>query len=233
MNSDSFVHKCVTSLISHSSIFVVLKNQYKDVEIHFFVWGEMKNSLFLAIALCFGLLSSQALFAQAPLLGACTDFAIFTAAGAFSNVGSGTVVTGDVGTNAGAYSAFPPGTLNGVAHVVDAVSAQAASDVVTAYGYVSTISCGAALSTALGSGQILGPNVYCLGAASTLSGDLILDGQSNPNSIFIFKINGAFATASNSNVVLINGASPCNVYWQVNGAFFVRNQFAFQRDLAR
>ena len=35
--------------------------------------------------------------------------------------------------------------------------------------------------------------------------------------MFIFQIDGAFSAASFSNVVLINSASSCNVFWQVNG----------------
>jgi Ice-binding-like len=75
----------------------------------------------------------------------------------------------------------------------------------------------------LGNGQILpnpvapSPHIYCLGGASTLNGELILDGQGDPNALFIFQINGAFASSVNSKVTLRNGATACNVYWQING----------------
>src|ERR1035437_4869024 len=65
--------------------------------------------------------------AQAPNLGTTAGFALFTSVGAFNNNGA-SVVTGDVGTNAGAFTAFPTGTLVGQIYVVDAVSLQAASD---------------------------------------------------------------------------------------------------------
>ena len=156
--------------------------------------------------------------AQAPNLGATSDFVLFTAAGAFNNVGASTVVTGDVGTNVGAFNAFPPGTLIGTRHIADAVSAQAATDVLTAYSYLDGLTCGLVLGTTLGSGQTLTPNIYCLGGASTINGNLILDGQGDPDAIFIFQIDGALSTTVLSNVSLINSASLCNVFWQINGA---------------
>ncbi len=156
--------------------------------------------------------------AQAPNLGATSDFVLFTAAGAFNNVGASTVVTGDVGTNVGAFNAFPPGTLIGTRHIADAVSAQAATDVLTAYSYLDGLTCGLVLGTTLGSGQTLTPNIYCLGGASTINGNLILDGQGDPAAIFIFQIDGALSTTVLSNVSLINSASLCNVFWQINGA---------------
>ena len=157
-------------------------------------------------------------FGQAPPLGTTSSFALFTAAGAFSNIGNATIVTGDVGTNAGAFSAFPPGALIGQIHVVDAVSATAATDVAVAYGNLSTLS-GSVLGVTLGNGQILTPGIYNTGAAATLNGNLILDAQNDPNAIFIIRIGGAFSTSTNSNVILINSANLCNVYWQVAGEF--------------
>lgn len=152
-----------------------------------------------------------------PTLGVAGSFALFTATGAFGNVGAGTTVTGDIGTNVGAFTGFPPGIVIGSTHVANAVSAQAATDVNTAYSYLSGLTCGPVLGVTLGNGQILTPNVYCIGAAATLTGSLFLNGQGNPNAIFIIKIDGALSTAASSSVVLTNGASLCNLYWQING----------------
>jgi hypothetical protein len=158
-------------------------------------------------------------FAQAPALGTTSSFALFTANGAFSNLGNSTV-TGDVGTNAGAFTAFPPGILVGNKHVADPGSVTAAIDVAVAYSDLFSRTCGITLPTStLGNSQILTPNVYCRGEASTLNGNLILDGQGDPTKIFIFKIGGALSTTTNSSITLINSASWCNVYWQIGGAF--------------
>src|SRR4029077_20198097 len=48
--------------------------------------------------------------------------------------------------------------------------------------------------------------------------NLTLDGQGDPDAVFIFQINGAFSTNTLSKVMLINGASPCNVFWKIEGA---------------
>jgi hypothetical protein len=106
------------------------------------------------------------------------------------------MVTGDIGTNVGAFTGFPPGIVIGAIHVADVVSAQAATDVMEAYGDLSAMTCGTVIGTTLGSGQILTPDIYCLGAASTLNGDLLLDGQCDPDAVFIFKIDGALATTT-------------------------------------
>ncbi|NDP19580.1 MAG: DUF3494 domain-containing protein, partial [Paludibacter sp.] len=166
------------------------------------------------------------LFGQAPpTLGTTSSFALFTASGAFSNVGASTTVTGDVGTNVGAFSAFPPGTLVGQQHVADATSAQAATDVATAYSSLNQG--GVVISVGLG-GQTLTPGVYSTGAASTLNGTLTLDGQGNSNAIFIIRIGGALSTGISSNVSLIGSASLCNVYWQIGGALTLGDNSVFK-----
>lgn len=177
----------------------------------------MRKLLLIPLPLFVLFLIPNTIFGQAPNLGATSSFALFTAVGAFSNTGA-TVVNGDIGTNVGAFTGFPPGVVNGQIHVADVISAQAAIDVDIAYGSLSGVTCGLVIGTSLGGGQILTPNVYCLGAASTLSGDLILDGGCNPNALFIIKVNGALSTTAFSHVILVNSASSCNVYWQINGA---------------
>jgi large repetitive protein len=165
-------------------------------------------------------------FGQAPNLGVASNFALFTAVGAINNSGL-TTITGDIGTNVGAFN-LTGATIIGSSHVADAVSAQAATDVDLAYGSISPITCGSVIGTTLGSGQTLLPNVYCLGAASTINGDLTLDGQGDPNSLFIFKIDGALATSVGSRILLTNSASLCNVYFQVNGEVTLGENSLFQ-----
>lgn len=174
------------------------------------------QNIILAIILIF---FQNVNFAQAPNLGAASSFALFTSVGAFNNTGTATNVTGDVGTNGGAFDAFPQGTLYGQKHIEDATSAQAATDIATAYSFLSGVACGVNIGTPLGDGQTLSPNVYCIGAASTINADLTLDGQGDPNALFIFKINGALSTNALSNVFLINSATKENVYWQISGDF--------------
>ena len=157
--------------------------------------------------------------ALAPPLGAAATFALFTAAGAFDNSGT-TVVRGNVGTLVGAYSGLPQSSVTGSINVATTYAGQVATDVATAYTYLTTsLPCGTTIITALGGSpaQTLLPGVYCLGGARTLTDQLILDGGGNANAVFIFRIGGALTTADLSTITLINGASADNVYWQVGG----------------
>lgn len=190
----------------------------------------MKNKLLSVVFSIVIFLIPVINFAQAPDLGTASTFALFTAVGAFNNVGA-SHITGDIGTNAGAFTGFPPGNVIGQIQVANTASAQAATDVDVAYSYLSEMTCGVVIGTTLGNSQILTPNVYCLGAASTLNGDLILDGQGDANALFIFKINGALSTSTFSNIVLINGATLCNVYWQINGQFTLGDSSVFRGTL--
>lgn len=180
----------------------------------------MKKLLHFVHAFFCLLFTSAISMAQAPDLASCSNFAFFTAAGAFTNTGS-TMITGDVGTHVGLFTGFPPGNILGSIHVADAVTAQAAIDVAEAYASLQSNTCGAVFATTIPDGTILSPNIYCLGAASTLSGNLTLDAVGDPNAVFIFQIDGAFSTSTFSNVILTNSASWENVYWQVNGEFIL------------
>jgi hypothetical protein len=64
--------------------------------------------------------------------------------------------------------------------------------------------------------------------AVTLNGTLYLDAQSDPNAVFIIKIDGALSTSTNSKVVMLNGGAACNVFWQINGAFNLGKNATFK-----
>jgi len=179
----------------------------------------MKTALIRFQAMAILIFLSHSNFAQAPNLGVTAGFALFTSTGSFDNTGTATIVTGDVGNNAGAFNAFPPGTLIGQKHIVDAVAAQAFTDLETLYSDLNGRTCGYVLDAIIGSNQVLTPGVYCSGAATQLNGALILDAQNDPNAIFIIKVNGNFATGTFSDVSLVNAAVAFNVYWQINGRF--------------
>jgi len=165
-------------------------------------------------------------FGQAPNLGLASSFAVFTAAGEFKNVGVSNI-TGNIGTGAGAFSGFPPGVVTGQIHIADAVSIQAGMDVATAYGQLAATLCGSVIGVGLGNNQTLMPGVYCTGGASTLTGNLTLDGLGDPNALFIIQIDGALSTNTLSRIQLINGASSCGVYWQINGALSLASGTSF------
>jgi hypothetical protein len=176
-----------------------------------------KHFLFILTSVGIFALPQASIGQVAPALGAAGSFVLFTAVGAFNNVGP-TVINGDIGTNAGAFSGFPLGVVNGNIHVADTYSTQAATDVQTAYGYMSTIPCVTPLTVYGGTPAVtLIPGSYCVGTATTLAGTLILDGGGDPNAKFFLRVSGALTTAANSVVLTQNGATPANVYWQIGG----------------
>jgi hypothetical protein len=66
---------------------------------------------------------------------------------------------------------------------------------------------------------IFKPGTYYAGDAWSIATDITLDGDNNPNSVFIFKITGAITTAASTKVILINGAEAKNIYWVTEAAF--------------
>ncbi len=174
------------------------------------------KNLFYILTICLSLLFCKVTFGQAPNIRTDSSFALFTASGAFGNNGS-TIICGDVGTHVGLYTGSQ--TVIGNVHVADSASAKAARDVNAAYIYMTELSCDSIIEAPFGNDLVLlAGKVYCITEATALNGNLILDAQGNSNGIFIIKINGALSTATNSNVIIKNSASFCNVYWQIGGA---------------
>ena len=191
--------------------------------------GEIgvKNKFLLVLSVVILLSFPNVNFGQAPDLGTSSSFALFTSSGAFGNIGN-TNINGNIGTNLGDTSGFVPATVVGNIYVVDSTSAQVATDVDTAYNQLGRIKYDSVIGDTMGKGQVLNAKAYYLGGASVLLGNLILDGQDNPDALFIFKINGALSTYSLSNIILINSASLYNVYWRIDGAFSLGDSSVFR-----
>jgi len=83
------------------------------------------------------------------------------------------------------------------------------------------------LSTALGGLTLVG-GVYKSTQDLSLTGTLTLDGQNDPNSVFIFQAARGLTVASSSHVNLINGASACNVFWQVTSSATLGSDASFR-----
>jgi Ice-binding-like len=161
--------------------------------------------------------ATDALAAQPPVgLGTADSFAVL-AGQTVTNIGP-TTVNGDLGVMPGsAIPGFPPGTVNGTVHAADAVALQAQSDLTTAYDDAAGRTPPALVSADLG-GLTLTAGVYRAPGAIGLTGALTLDAQGDPNSVFVFHAASTLTTASASQVKLINGAQPCNVFWQVGSS---------------
>ena len=158
-------------------------------------------------------------FAQIPNFGSAANFAFFSCSGAIGNTGVSNV-TGDIGTDAGAISNFgSPSLLNGNSYSANNITAQASADLMSAYTQLKNFTItDSSHQQALGYNEVLTPGVYSIAGAASISGVLNLNGLGDSSKIFIFKINGAFATAAASSIKLLNGATACNVFWVVEGA---------------
>ncbi|MET9448203.1 ice-binding family protein [Streptomyces cinerochromogenes] len=161
---------------------------------------------------------TQALAIATPVpLATAASFSVLAGAGV-TNTGA-TVIDHDLGTHPNpAITGFPPGQVLGAVHAADAVALQAKSDLVTAYNNAAGQATDFALAAGIGNGTTLLPGVYTASSGVGLTGDLILDAGGNPNSVWVFQIPEALTTASSSRVLLTNGASPCNVYWQIGSS---------------
>jgi hypothetical protein len=145
---------------------------------------------------------------------------------AFSVVGHETVTnTGPsvLGQSVGVYpgtaiTGFPPGIVlpPATSHAADAVAQNALADA------------GAAYTTAAGLppdeteppgtdlvGRTLNGGVYKAASTMAVGGTVTLDGQDDPASVWVFQVGSGLNVASDTNIALVNGASACNIYWQV------------------
>lgn len=160
---------------------------------------------------------ARPLLATAPPLGTAASFAVLAGSTA-TNTGL-TIVTGDLGVSPGtAIVGFPPGVVSGTIHANDAVAAQAQTDTTVAYNNLAGQACNTTLTGQDLGGLTLTAGVYCFDTSAQLTGALTLDAQGNPDAVFVFQIGSTLTTASAASVLLINGASSCNVFWQVGSS---------------
>jgi hypothetical protein len=151
-----------------------------------------------------------------------------------TNTGA-SVLDGDLGLSPGtSLTGFgPPAVVNGATHTADGVAAAAQNDLTTAYGVAAgqPVPLGNDLTGEDLGGLTLTPGAYSFHSSAQLTGRLILDAGGNPNAQFVFEIGSTLTTASGSSVGMINGASPCNVYWQIGSSATLGTTTAFQGNL--
>jgi len=165
--------------------------------------------------------------ATAPSLLTAESFAVL-AASTVTNTGP-TTIYGNVGVSPGsAVGDFPPGVVTGgTIHAADAAAAQAQLDVTAAYIDLDGQTCEFDLTGQDLGGLTLTPGVYCFTTSAQLTGQLTLDGGGDPNAVFVFQTGSTLITASNSSVVVADGADLCNVYWQVGSSATLGTGTAF------
>jgi ice-binding like protein len=145
------------------------------------------------------------------------------------------VLNGDLGVAPGtALTGFGlPAVVNGATHDNDGVANQAKADLGTAYDVAAGQPVSGAndlTGTDLGN-RVLTAGAYRYTSSAQLTGPLTLDAAGDPNAQFVFEIASKLTTASASSVVLVNGASPCNVFWQVGTSATLGSTTAFKGNL--
>ncbi len=182
----------------------------------------MKKLLLVVFMLSMG----SPCWAQAPSLGTAASFAVL--GGTNVTCTAPGVITGDVGVSPGSAVPFTNTgcTIAGTVHVKDLAAMNARTDFLNAYAVLESdqlTPCTQTISTAAFTGNVpalgpLPPGVYCFTAAVTFTDTtLTLDGSTNPNGIWIFKVEGAL-TGSGFQAVMANGGQACNVFWVVDAA---------------
>ncbi|CAN5238695.1 hypothetical protein BH20ACI2_BH20ACI2_00880 [soil metagenome] len=153
----------------------------------------------------------------APSLGGAASFAVL-AGTTVTNTGPSQVI-GDVGVSPGtAITGLTPEMVVGTIYAGGGVAAQAQADALAAFNDLASQACDTILTGQDLGGLTLTPGVYCFASSAQLTGTLTLNALGDPNAVFIFKIGSTLTTASNSSVLLINGANPCNVFFQVGSS---------------
>jgi RNA polymerase sigma factor (sigma-70 family) len=149
-------------------------------------------------------------------LGASTSFAVVAGSGV-TNTGP-SVLTGDIGSFPTlAITGLATLSLTGINQAGGAVSQLAKNDLVTAYDDAAARPATETIAADLG-GRTLAAGVYRSASSIGLTGTLTLDGQGDPGAVFVFQAGSTLTTASASQVVLVNGARSCNVFWQVGSS---------------
>ncbi len=178
-----------------------------------FTTGPCKTGGVPTVALC-------------PFIG---NFSVL-AGSTVTNTGS-TTVSGDVGVSPGsAVTGFPPGLAGGTIHKADGAAAQAQAALALGYIDAAGRSGGTSVAGDL-VGMTLTAGVYKSTSSLANSGDVTLDAQGDPAAVFIFQIASTLTTGSGSHIVLANGASACNVFWQVGSSATLGTNSVFKGNI--
>ena len=185
-----------------------------------YVLSARRMSVGVASVAALGLLvalpgSAQAAATPIPLGNA--DPFVVLAGQTITNTGT-TTITGDIGISPGSsLTGGPPlMILNGTSHVADPVALGAQAALGTAFDNAAGQTPATAIPSELG-GSTLVPGIYSSGVF-TITNTLTLDAGNDPNAVFVFQSAATLIAAAGSHVNLINGASPCNVFWLVRSS---------------
>jgi len=169
----------------------------------------------------------------APALGFAQCFALFSAEGLVTNSGTSNLI-GDVGTNNGVTTGYNPLLVTGMVHPSpDLATIFCAADLLDVQIYLSALSYDIELlyPAQFGNKLTLTPHTYRMNAAAVLNDTVYLDGEGNPDAVFVIQVIGAFTTGTYAKVSLLNGTQAQNVYWIITGAVTLNNYTVFSGNI--
>ena len=176
----------------------------------------------MAVVCTVGLIGAVTAFALAPgavNLGTAGSFAVLAGSGITDTTPSH--IIGDAGSDPTPSNGLPNGEVIGMNYTVsDAAVIAAKVALANAYVIASSTATTSTIGTELG-GQTLTAGVYDSAAGTFgLTGPdiLTLNGNGNPNAVFIFKMASTLTTGVGGIVKLAGGAQACNVFWQVGSS---------------
>lgn len=177
----------------------------------------MKRNFTHIIWVSLAFLGSPAVMAQTIGLGTASEFSVLAGSG-ITNTGP-TTIAGSVGSfPTTSQTGFNTITLGGANYGGNAVTQQAHTDLLNAYNVAAGRTVNFTLASAEIGGLTLPPGVYSSASSVGLTGTVTLNAAGDPNAVWIFQIGSTLITASDSSVLLINGAQACNVFWQVGSS---------------
>lgn len=144
--------------------------------------------------------------ATAPNLGVATGYSVFGNAGITETAGQTSHLWGNAGGNGFGFASLIAGQVDGSIDVGANVPVVGA--IASAYGDLAGEAATGAFDLA-GTNTVT-PGVYTVGA-TTLNGTLTLNGSG----VYIFRSSSSISTSGAARVRLINGATACNVFWQI------------------
>jgi hypothetical protein len=177
------------------------------------------------IALLATLVGSAAAAGPATVqLGSAGQFAVL-AGSVITNAGVSTI-SGDVGsypapteTGFGACPAATCVNLTGVNHSAsnDPITQDAKAALATAYDDAAGRE-SALVGTELGAQRLVAGVYRSASGTFSMTGTLVLDGEDNPDAVFIFQAASTLITAASANISLVNGAQASNIFWKVGSS---------------
>ncbi len=173
-----------------------------------------------------------------PTVGAAKQFAVL----AYDSVTTADVSTigGSIGVSAAAVSVITGFDGSAYTKYGDdslapnaALTGTAQGDVTSLVGNIDPRACDTDLTNVVGglTGDItLHPGVTCMNSFSAdalVNGHVYLDARGDENAFFIVRGNDTLTVADGAQVVLMNGARSCGVFWRISGAVTIGKTVTF------